>query len=1083
MANNPYIYADGLQYLLFPGMYGPGYASYNFPESVAQDDGGGAGAVSLSFSGSRIPYTNLSNLDFGQGPSGYEAYYTPLVNLNPPGDTTFGGGYGEIMNLPFGNYNSASTPIASFYSYDPNAPNLNSIFLMDWDPVYEEAMNQAQKNLCAFNSISQINVLDLICEGPIEGFVSGIYIYSTSGKNIGDIGYSSARFEPYLTSVNGSPVGNPEARSIYWDNTPITDTQGYFNFQAVDYRFKYGEKTNDHTIYNPYIYLYEDRRDYWGKQVDRNKIPLQTSVTKAIGETLYGFYKVTEDLLQFTPRTYYIYNTEVSALKINLKINALYEQIITGTNAGDVYRQNLILRFVVYRVLNNGELVLLDTSAYAPYEKSYWSVDDVRMAGKVSKSPMMITYEIPLRPYAENKPSFPLLQNQIGWAIDITKMSREFASQSLTNSVSVDSITEVYSDRFTYPDAALVLSKFDARYFSDIPARTYKVRLLKVKVPNNYDPITKTYNGPWDGRFKVAWTDNPAWCFYDLITNNRYGLGRYIDPNLTDKWTLYEISQYCDQLVSDGVGGLEPRFRCNVYMSTKEEAYKVLNDMASIFQGIIYYSAGQIIASQDSPKDPIYIFNNSNVINGDFLYTDASKKSRKTIAIVRYNDEFDNYKPALEYIEDRASIFKYGIREAEITAFGCTSKNQARRVGKWLLTTQNTETEIVDFKVGLEGNFLRPGDVISIYDQNRRNQVYAGRTVELTTGYAVLDIPYNSTNTYAITGVSSGFSFNLLTPTYNLNIGTNFGDLYITGFSDITSSGVTGINSSFLRRGQVQTINLSNPLPRYLTTGSGIYSSNIRINFPTPLLNSGYRLPQNTVWSIDMNISGYSSAGIDTRSMMNNPSSSLYPGYYLEPYLNQSKEYRVLNVVEETPEIFNVNALEYNANKFIDIDNIATLVNVPLRPAAPSSPGLILSGIFRNSNGDFLRHPSAPISGHFTTNQGGINSIMYNIIHNPNSSNIQYYVYVNSGANFTSTSTPQSTLKDILAINDLKTGIILQSDPIIPPFFTPLYTGIYYFRVFGQNSVGEMSSPATGRYILSNQVSVYTVAASGINIF
>lgn len=354
-------------------------------------------------------------------------------------------------------------------------------------------------------------------------------------------------------------------------------------------------------------------------------------------------------------------------------------------------------------------------------------------------------------------------------------------------------------------------------------------------------------------------------------------------------------------------------------------------------------------------------------------------------------------------------------------------------------------------------------------------------TLELKTGYAILDLPYNSTNTYAITGAVSGFTFNILTPTYNLNLGTKFGDLYATGFSDITSSGTTGINSSFTRRSQIQSVSFTNP-KNYITSGSGIYSNNIRINFQTNLLNSGYELPQNTVWTININTSGYITRGINTQSMIND-SSQLYPGYYLESYLNKPKDYRIINVIENNPEVFSVNALEYNINKFEDIDDIGTLVNAPVRPNLPTTPTLILSGIFRNKNGDFLRNTSVPSQGHYTTNQGGINSIMYNIIPPRSSSNTQYSVYVNSGFNFPSSSTPASTLKDIVDINEIQTGIILQADPIIPPFFTPLYTGIYYFRVFGENSLGEKSTAATGRYILSTQASVFTVAASGINVF
>jgi hypothetical protein len=1069
---NAYKFADGLTYLLFPGNLGYGFASYNFPESTAQDDGGGAGSISLSFSGSFIPYSTFSNESFGYGPSGFYSAYTPLANLS---------GYDYFDWRP--------DAYVLYGKVDPNTPDLRTIFSVNANPAVESAYSKEIKNQTAFNSISQINILDLICEGPIEGFVTGVYIPNFSGKNVGDIGYTSVSFQPYSNAAQtpGSP-GGPETRSIYWNDVPITDLQGFYNFQFADYKYTYGEKTNDHTVYNPYIYLYEDRRDYFGKQVDRNKIPLQTSTTRSIGESLYGYYIVSGNEEIISPKTYYIYNTDVSAIKINIKINSLYEQILTGSNAGDIERQDLILQFATYRILNNGDLVLLDTSKYPPYEKSFWSVDTIEAKGKVSKSPMIFTYEISLRPFAENTPFFPLFPNQIGWAVDVTKRSREFGTASLSTSTSVDSITEVYSDRFVYPDSALVFSKFDARYFNEVPTRTYKVRLLKVKVPINYDPISKTYSGAWNGQFKIAWTDNPAWCFYDLITNNRFGLGKYINSDLADKWNLYEIGQYCDQLVSDGFGGLEARFRCNVYIASKEEAYKVLNDMASIFQAILYYSAGQITVSQDSPKEPIYLFNNSNVINGDFTYSDASKKSRKTVAVVRYNDENDNYKPAIEYIEDRNSLAKIGIRETEIVAFGCTNKNQARRVGKWLLTTQNTETELIDFEVGLEGNFLRPGDIISVYDQYRKNQTYAGRTLELTTGYAVLDIPYNSTNTYAITGVNSGLTFDILTPTYNLNFGTQLGDLYATGFSNVTSSGVSGINSSFLRKGQVQSININNP-KNYLTSGSGIYSNNIRINFPSRLSNSGYSLPQNTVWIIDINTSGYSTAGIDTKSLINNPSNALYPGYYLESYLNKPKEYRVLNVTEKSPEIFGINALEYNRQKFIDIDNIATLVNVPNRPSAPTMPNLVLSGLFRDSNGNFLKDPYNPSAGHYTANRTGINSIIYNIIPPSNSSNSLYYVYVNSGSNFNS-STPLSTQKDVLSSSNLRTGISYVDndldgiyEPIFPPFFTPLYTGLYYFRVFAENNIGERSQPATGLFVLRNQASVFSVQASGINVY
>jgi hypothetical protein len=1227
MANSPYKYADGLYYLLFPGNAGYSIPGYNFPESTAMDEGS-AGAIALSFIGSDIPEYTSDVYSWGYGPSGGYGTFTQLASFNI--DSYFNWDYRGTNLIP--NLDGTYGAYEFIEDVEPTTPDLMTLYKVDYDPVIENAYSTGDKNKTAFNSISEINVLDLVSEGPIEGLVTGSYIFNTSGKVAGDIGYTSYEFQPY--EIRGTSL--PESRSIYWNDTPITDTQGYRNFQFADYKYTYGEKTNDHTIYNPYINLYENRYNYFGRQVDKNKYPIRNSITRSINEALYGFYLISGNRSVFSPKTYYIYNTDISSIKVNIKINSLYEQMVTGSNQGDIERQTLYIRFKIYAVLKDGTLVLVDTSSLPPYEKDYWSIDDVLMKGKIQKSPFIMGYEFTLRPFAENRPSFTLLSNQVGYAIEIKKMTREFATASLSNSTTVDSITEVYSDTFTNPDSALIISKFDARYFSDIPTRSYKVKLLKIKIPVNYDPIARKYNGNWNGKFKIAWTDNPAWCFYDLVTNNRFGLGRYISPELADKWNLYEIAQYCDQLVDDGSGGLEPRFTCNLYINTKQEAYKILNDVASIFLGILYYSAGQIIVGQDSPKQAIYLFNNSNVLNGEFTYSDASKRARKTVAMIRYNDKNDNYKPALEYVEDRDSMLRFGIRETEIVAFGCVSKNQARRLGKWLLVTQNTETELVEFKAGLEANYLKPGDVISIYDQTRKNAVYAGRTLELNTGYAILDLPYNARNTYSITGLFSNVSFQVITPSYSLTQGTELGDLYMTGFSSITSSGITGLNSSLFRRSMIQSVEISNP-KNYLTSGSGIYSNNIRINFPyinsipeniTPVNMSkvgniftkiagttwgdaeayssiGYNsnmyvevsanqttagamfglssnptasanydtinyawhvsapgtfniyengllitsfgtyttstkfrieydgkivtyflngaamrsvsvptpnttyyfdssfnqvgaaitanygtfglnnylniLPNNTVWTMNLNPSGYSTIGLDTKSEVNNASNTLYPGYYLEPYLNKPKEYRVLSITEQTPETFTINALEYNRDKFSSIDNINKLENIAARPAQPRAPTLEFSGLFRDVNGSFWVTPGVR---HYTTNQNGINSIIYKIIPPANSTNDQYYIYVKSGVNFSNNTTPSSDLLDVISESKLEQRIKYNAgDTKFPPYFTPLYAQQYFFKVFAANSIGERSSPATGYFRLLNQAEEYLIDLSGINVF
>ena len=267
----------------------------------------------------------------------------------------------------------------------------------------------------------------------------------------------------------------------------------------------------------------------------------------------------------------------------------------------------------------------------------------------------------------------------------------------------------------------------------------------------------------------MQYTNNPAWCFYDLMTNRRYGLGKHIDEDLLDKWSIYEIGQYCDQLVSDGRGGLEPRFTCNLQINQREDAFKVINDMSSIFRGMTYYQAGIIHTVQDRPQQPIFQFNNTNVINGEFNYQSTSKKVRRNVAVIRYNDPLDNYKPAVEYVENLSEIKKFGIRELEVTAFGCTSRSQANRLGNWALISEALETETVGFTAGLEASYLRPGDMIQVFDYHRRHKAHGGRTqqVEFLGSYpnytgcnVILDRP--------ITGLDEEglYKFSLLTPSY-----------------------------------------------------------------------------------------------------------------------------------------------------------------------------------------------------------------------------------------------------------------------------------------------------------------------------
>lgn len=325
------------------------------------------------------------------------------------------------------------------------------------------------------------------------------------------------------------------------------------------------------------------------------------------------------------------------------------------------------------------------------------------------------------------------------WNVRIVRLTDDSKDSAVANKTIFSSITEIIDTKLSYPNTALVGIRVDASQFDSIPTRSYHMRLLRVQVPSNYDPVARTYAGAWDGTFKIAWTNNPAWCFYDLVTSERYGLGQHVLPNSVDKWTLYSIGKYCDELVPDGKGGTEPRFALNVYLQTREEAYKLLTDMAGAFRGMLYWSGGSIVMTQDAPGDASYLFTNSNVIEGEFSYSGSSVKARHTVALVTWNDLTDMGRQKVEYVEDAAGVAQFGVISTEVVAFGCTSQAQAHRLGRWILLSELTETETVTFSTGMEGVAIAPGRIIKVRDNYRYGKRLGGRVVESTTSKITLD--------------------------------------------------------------------------------------------------------------------------------------------------------------------------------------------------------------------------------------------------------------------------------------------------------------------------------------------------------
>ena len=332
----------------------------------------------------------------------------------------------------------------------------------------------------------------------------------------------------------------------------------------------------------------------------------------------------------------------------------------------------------------------------------------------------------------DNLPSVPFI-------VKVERTTDDSTTQRLQNNTIWSSYTEIIDTEFAYPNTALMGVKFDSEYFSNIPTRTYDLLGLKVKVPSNYDTRTRKYTGMWDGTFKIDWTDNPAWVLYDVVTNKRYGLGGRLGEFGADKWALYQVAQYCDQLVPDGFGGQEPRFTCNVWLTEQRSAYQVINDICSIFRAMPVWNGQQLTVVMDRPADPVWTYTNANVDESGFSYTFSARKSRHNAIQIEYADKENSYEKAIEYVADDESIRKNGLNVKKITAFGCTSRGQAHRTALWLLQTEKLETKTVTFTVGAEGLMHIPGDIIKVADTHYAGTNIGGRVLAVNGMTVTLD--------------------------------------------------------------------------------------------------------------------------------------------------------------------------------------------------------------------------------------------------------------------------------------------------------------------------------------------------------
>ncbi|MEI9481000.1 phage tail protein [Enterobacter cancerogenus] len=315
------------------------------------------------------------------------------------------------------------------------------------------------------------------------------------------------------------------------------------------------------------------------------------------------------------------------------------------------------------------------------------------------------------------------------WTIRLRKITSDANSAKIGDTMTLQSFTEVIDAKLRYPNTALLYIEFDSSQFNgSIPQISCEPRGRVIRVPDTYDPETRTYSGTWTGAFKWAWTDNPAWIFYDLVVSDRFGLGHRLTAENIDKWTLYQVAQYCDQMVPDGKGGngTEPRYTCNVYIQDRNDAYTVLRDFAAIFRGMTYWGDDQIVALADMPRDVDFTYTHANVIEGRFTYSSSTTKNRYTNALVSWSDPDNAYSDAMEPVFEQALVSRYGFNQLEITAIGCTRQSEANRKGRWGILTNNKD-RVVTFDVGEDGNIPQPGYVIAVADRNLSGRDLGGR--------------------------------------------------------------------------------------------------------------------------------------------------------------------------------------------------------------------------------------------------------------------------------------------------------------------------------------------------------------------
>ncbi len=608
----------------------------------------------------------------------------------------------------------------------------------------------------SLRSIAYASVLDLVSEGEIEGLANGlqsVYLDETPLQNengtfnftgttvFATTGTQSQSYLPGFNDVRNEVVVGVEVR----ESTPVTRQISDQNIDSVNVR-----------ISIPALALQDTRTGDIGGTTVQYAIDVQTDGGGYVPQILGSAWQANATNLVSNVLTQS--TVPVSQLQIGVgdisgaTYSVEYKKIADSvwrtdglTFDTDTFKFSPLLAAVKMATGGNPNVKVTVTTPIL--DEDFW---EMRLVVTLGSPKIYVSAGNAETPYAtitgkttskyERSHRIKLTGNA-PWDIRVRRITPDSNQAVLQDKTFWESYSEIIDGKYRYPNSALIGVRVDASQFQSVPRRAYDLKLLKIKVPSNYDPETRVYTGVWDGTFKIAWSDNAAWCFYDLVTSERYGLGEYISPEQIDKWTIYSIGRYCDELVPDGFGGTEPRFTCNLYLQTRESAFNVVNTMASIFRGMPYWASNSLTVGYDAPQDPVYQFTNANVVDGRFTYSGSSLKSRHSIALVSWNDPSDFYRQKIEYVEDANAIALYGVVEKQVAAIGCTSRGQANRVGRWILLTEQTETEVITFQAGLEGFAVNPSQIIQVADEARAGARKGGRIVSATATTVVLDAP------------------------------------------------------------------------------------------------------------------------------------------------------------------------------------------------------------------------------------------------------------------------------------------------------------------------------------------------------